>query len=123
MNELVRSGAVKAPIVIGRDHLDAGSVASPYRETEAMRDGSDAIADWPILNALVNVAAGATWGSVPHGGGGGVGNSIHPGLVVLADGSDEAREPLGRVPPTDPRVGGLRPPHARSPPAHAPGHQ
>src|SRR5207244_852220 len=85
MNELVRSGAVKAPIAIGRDHLDAGSVASPYRETEAMRDGSDAIADWPILNALVNVAAGATWVSVHHGGGVGIGNSIHAGLVVVRD--------------------------------------
>ena len=82
INELVRSGAVKAPVVIGRDHLDAGSVASPYRETEAMRDGSDAIADWPILNALVNVAAGATWVSVHHGGGVGIGLSIHAGMVV-----------------------------------------
>ncbi len=93
INELVRSGAVKAPVVIGRDHLDAGSVASPYRETEAMRDGSDAIADWPILNALVNVAAGATWVSVHHGGGVGIGNSIHAGMVVVADGTDAA----GRV--------------------------
>ena len=82
INELVRSGRVKAPVVIGRDHLDAGSVASPYRETEAMRDGSDAIADWPILNALVNVAAGATWVSVHHGGGVGIGLSIHAGMVV-----------------------------------------
>src|SRR5206468_540500 len=82
------------PIVIGRDHLDAGSVASPYRETEAMRDGSDAIADWPILNALVNVAAGATWVSVHHGGGVGIGNSIHAGMVVVADGTDEAAEVL-----------------------------
>ena len=87
INELVRSGAVSAPVVIGRDHLDAGSVASPYRETEAMRDGSDAIADWPILNALVNVAAGATWVSVHHGGGVGIGNSIHAGMVVVADGT------------------------------------
>ncbi len=79
INELVRSGEVKAPVVIGRDHLDAGSVASPYRETESMRDGSDAIADWPILNALVNVAAGATWVSVHHGGGVGIGNAIHAG--------------------------------------------
>ena len=79
-----------APVVIGRDHLDAGSVASPYRETEAMRDGSDAIADWPILNALLNSAAGATWVSVHHGGGVGIGNSIHAGMVVLADGTDDA---------------------------------
>ena len=88
INELVRSGRVSAPVVIGRDHLDAGSVASPWRETEAMRDGSDAIADWPILNALVNTAAGATWVSVHHGGGVGIGNSIHAGMVVVADGSD-----------------------------------
>src|SRR5207244_1514390 len=87
INELVRSGRVKAPVVIGRDHLDAGSVASPYRETEAMRDGSDAIADWPILNALLNVAAGATWVSVHHGGGVGIGNSIHAGMVVVAGGN------------------------------------
>src|SRR5205823_2519148 len=83
INELVRTGAVKAPVVIGRDHLDAGSVASPFRETESMRDGSDAIADWPILNALVNVAAGATWVSVHHGGGVGIGNAIHAGMVVV----------------------------------------
>ena len=95
INELVRSGEVSAPVVIGRDHLDAGSVASPYRETEAMRDGSDAIADWPILNALVNVAAGATWVSVHHGGGVGIGLSIHAGMVVLADGTVEAAERLG----------------------------
>ena len=108
MNELVRSGAVKAPIVIGRDHLDAGSVASPYRETEAMRDGSDAIADWPILNALVNVAAGATWVSVHHGGGVGIGNSIHAGMVVVADGTDAAAERLERVLTTDPGTGVMR---------------
>jgi urocanate hydratase len=108
INELVRSGRVKAPIVIGRDHLDAGSVASPYRETEAMRDGSDAIADWPILNALVNVAAGATWVSVHHGGGVGIGNSIHAGMVVLADGTDEAAERLERVLTTDPGMGVVR---------------
>ena len=107
-NELVRSGAVKAPIVIGRDHLDAGSVASPYRETEAMRDGSDAIADWPILNALVNVAAGATWVSVHHGGGVGIGNSIHAGMVVVADGTDEMAERLERVLTTDPGTGVIR---------------
>ncbi|HEY7198278.1 MAG TPA: urocanate hydratase [Gaiellaceae bacterium] len=108
MNELVRSGEVKAPIVIGRDHLDAGSVASPYRETESMRDGSDAIADWPILNALVNVAAGATWVSVHHGGGVGIGNSIHAGMVVVADGTDAAEERLERVLTTDPGTGVLR---------------
>jgi urocanate hydratase len=108
INELVRSGRVKAPIVIGRDHLDAGSVASPYRETEAMRDGSDAIADWPILNALVNVAAGATWVSVHHGGGVGIGNSIHAGMVVLADGTDEAADRLERVLTTDPGMGVVR---------------
>jgi len=108
INELVRSGRVKAPIVIGRDHLDAGSVASPYRETEAMRDGSDAIADWPILNALVNVAAGATWVSVHHGGGVGIGNSIHAGMVVVADGTDEAAERLERVLTTDPGMGVVR---------------
>jgi urocanate hydratase len=108
INELVRSGDVKAPVVIGRDHLDSGSVASPYRETEAMRDGSDAIADWPILNALVNVAAGATWVSVHHGGGVGIGNSIHAGMVVLADGSADAAERLERVLTADPGTGVLR---------------
>src|SRR5205807_3003014 len=108
MNELVRSGAVKAPIVIGRDHLDSGSVASPYRETESMRDGSDAIADWPILNALLNVAAGATSVGVHHGGGVGIGNSIHAGMVVVADGSDETAERLERVLTTDPGTGVLR---------------
>ncbi len=108
INDLVRSGAVTAPVVIGRDHLDAGSVASPYRETEAMLDGSDAIADWPILNALVNVAAGATWVSVHHGGGVGIGNSIHAGMVVVADGTDEAAERLERVLTTDPGMGVLR---------------
>jgi urocanate hydratase len=108
MNELVRSGRVSAPIVIGRDHLDSGSVASPYRETEAMRDGSDAIADWPILNALVNVAAGATWVSVHHGGGVGIGNSIHAGMVVVADGTAEMAERLERVLTTDPATGVLR---------------
>ena len=108
INELVRSGRVKAPIVIGRDHLDAGSVASPYRETEAMRDGSDAIADWPILNALVNVAAGATWVSVHHGGGVGIGNSIHAGMVVVADGTDEMAERLERVLTADPGMGVVR---------------
>jgi len=108
INELVRSGEVKAPVVIGRDHLDSGSVASPYRETEAMADGSDAIADWPILNALVNVAAGATWVSVHHGGGVGIGNSIHAGMVVVADGTDGMAERLERVLTTDPGTGVLR---------------
>ncbi|HEX6679999.1 MAG TPA: urocanate hydratase [Gaiellaceae bacterium] len=108
INELVRSGQVNAPVVIGRDHLDSGSVASPYRETEAMRDGSDAIADWPILNALLNVAAGATWVSVHHGGGVGIGNSLHAGMVVVADGTDEMAERLERVLTTDPGTGVLR---------------
>jgi urocanate hydratase len=108
INELVRSGEVAAPVVIGRDHLDAGSVASPYRETESMRDGSDAIADWPILNALVNVAAGATWVSVHHGGGVGIGNSLHAGMVVVADGTDAAAGRLERVLTTDPATGVLR---------------
>ncbi|MET0563377.1 MAG: urocanate hydratase [Gaiellaceae bacterium] len=108
INDLVREGEVKAPVVIGRDHLDSGSVASPYRETEAMLDGSDAIADWPILNALVNVAAGATWVSVHHGGGVGIGNSIHAGMVVVADGSDEMAERLERVLTSDPGTGVLR---------------
>ena len=107
-NELVASGAVKAPIVIGRDHLDAGSVASPYRETEAMKDGSDAIADWPILNALVNTAAGAHWVSVHHGGGVGIGYSIHAGMVVVADGTPEAAERLEAVLTTDPGMGVVR---------------
>jgi len=108
INELVRSGELSAPVVIGRDHLDAGSVASPYRETEAMQDGSDAIADWPILNALLNTAAGATWVSVHHGGGVGIGNSIHAGVVVLADGTDAAAERLERVLTTDPGTGVMR---------------
>jgi urocanate hydratase len=108
INDLVREGRVSAPVVIGRDHLDSGSVASPYRETEAMRDGSDAIADWPILNALLNTAAGATWVSVHHGGGVGIGNALHAGMVVLADGSDDAAERLERVLATDPGLGVLR---------------
>ena len=107
-NELVRTGEVSAPIVIGRDHLDAGSVASPYRETEAMRDGSDAIADWPVLNALVNTAAGAHWVSVHHGGGVGMGYSIHAGMVVVADGSEDAEGRLERVLTTDPGLGVVR---------------
>jgi urocanate hydratase len=108
INDLVRSGRVSAPVVIGRDHLDSGSVASPYRETEAMQDGSDAIADWPILNALLNTAAGATWVSVHHGGGVGIGNSIHAGMVVVADGTDDSAERLERVLTTDPGTGVLR---------------
>ena len=108
INELVASGEVAAPIVIGRDHLDAGSVASPYRETEAMRDGSDAIADWPILNALVNTAAGATWVSFHHGGGVGIGYSLHAGMVVVADGTPEAAARLERVLTSDPGMGVLR---------------
>jgi urocanate hydratase len=119
INELVRTGRVKAPVVIGRDHLDAGSVASPYRETESMRDGSDAIADWPILNALVNVAAGATWVSVHHGGGVGIGNSIHAGMVVLADGTAEGAERLERVLTTDPGMGVVRHVDAGYPEAQA----
>ena len=107
-NGLVASGRVKAPIVIGRDHLDSGSVASPNRETESMRDGSDAIADWPILNALVNAAAGATWVSVHHGGGVGIGYSIHAGMVVVADGTAEAARRLERVLTSDPGTGIMR---------------
>jgi urocanate hydratase len=107
-NELVASGDVSAPIVIGRDHLDAGSVASPYRETEGMRDGSDAIADWPILNALLNTAAGAHWVSVHHGGGVGIGYSIHAGMVVVADGTGDAAGRLERVLTTDPGMGVVR---------------
>jgi urocanate hydratase len=107
-NELVRSGKVKAPLVIGRDHLDAGSVASPYRETEGMRDGSDAIADWPILNALLNAVSGATWVSVHHGGGVGIGKSIHAGMVIVADGTKEAARRLERVLTVDPGLGVVR---------------
>ncbi len=108
INELVASGKISAPIVIGRDHLDAGSVASPYRETEAMRDGSDAIADWPILNALVNTAAGATWVSYHHGGGVGIGYSLHAGMVILADGTPEGAARLERVLTADPGMGVIR---------------
>jgi urocanate hydratase len=107
-NELVRTGEVSAPIVIGRDHLDSGSVASPNRETEAMRDGSDAVADWPLLNALVNTAAGATWVSIHHGGGTGIGYSQHAGMVVVADGTDLAAEKLARVLTSDPGMGVIR---------------
>lgn len=107
-NELVRTGKLKAPIVIGRDHLDTGSVASPNRETEAMLDGSDAVADWPILNALVNTAAGATWVSLHHGGGVGMGYSIHAGMVIVADGTPEAAARLARVLRNDPGMGVIR---------------
>jgi urocanate hydratase len=107
-NDLVASGRVKAPIVIGRDHLDCGSVASPNRETEGMRDGSDAIADWPILNALLNAVNGATWVSVHHGGGVGIGYSIHAGMVIVADGTEAAARRLERVLTGDPGMGVVR---------------
>jgi urocanate hydratase len=108
MNRLVRSGELKAPIVIGRDHLDTGSVASPFRETEAMRDGSDAIADWPLLNALVNTAAGASWVSIHNGGGVGIGYAQHAGMVVVADGTEESERRLERVLTSDPGMGVVR---------------
>lgn len=108
INEMVKKGELKAPIVIGRDHLDSGSVASPFRETEAMKDGSDAIGDWPILNALLNTAAGATWVSVHHGGGVGMGNSLHAGMVVVADGTEDADWRLSHVLTTDPGTGVMR---------------
>jgi urocanate hydratase len=108
LNELVRTGEISAPVVIGRDHLDSGSVASPYRETEAMADGSDAIADWPILNAMLNVASGAAWVAVHHGGGVGIGRSIHAGAQVVADGTDEAAARLDRVLRNDPGTGVMR---------------
>jgi urocanate hydratase len=108
INQMVASGELAAPIVIGRDHLDAGSVASPYRETEGMRDGSDAIADWPVLNALLNTAAGATWVSVHHGGGVGIGYSMHAGMVIVADGTPEAAARLERVLTVDPGMGVVR---------------
>lgn len=107
-NELVKEGKLKAPIVIGRDHLDCGSVASPNRETEAMKDGSDMIADWPILNALVNTACGATWVSFHHGGGVGIGYSLHAGQVIVADGTEEAAKRLERVLTADPAMGLFR---------------
>jgi urocanate hydratase len=107
-NEMVRSGEISAPVVIGRDHLDSGSVASPYRETEAMADGSDAIADWPLLNALVNTASGASWVSIHHGGGVGIGRSIHAGMVCVADGTDLAAQKLDRVLTVDPGMGVIR---------------
>src|SRR5690606_10242024 len=102
------SGELSAPVVIGRDHLDSGSVASPYRETEAMKDGSDAIADWPLLNALVNTASGATWVSIHHGGGVGIGRSIHAGQVIVADGTELAARKITRVLSNDPAMGVLR---------------
>ena len=108
INELVASGELKAPIVIGRDHMDTGSVASPFRETEDMKDGSDAIADWPILNAMLNVASGATWVSFHHGGGVGIGNSLHAGQVIVADGTPEAAKRLERVLTNDPGIGVAR---------------
>jgi urocanate hydratase len=107
-NELVRTGRVRAPIVIGRDHLDSGSVASPYRETEAMRDGSDAIADWPILNALLNTASGAAWVAVHHGGGVGMGKSIHAGAQVVAEGTEESAKRVELVLTNDPGTGVMR---------------
>ena len=107
-NEMVRNGEVSAPIVIGRDHLDSGSVASPNRETEAMKDGSDAVSDWPLLNALLNTASGATWVSLHHGGGVGMGYSQHAGMVIVADGTDEAARRLERVLWNDPATGVMR---------------
>jgi urocanate hydratase len=107
-NELVRTGAVRAPIVIGRDHLDSGSVASPNRETEAMRDGSDAVSDWPLLNALLGTAGGATWVSIHHGGGVGMGFSQHAGVVIVADGTPAAARRLERVLFNDPASGVMR---------------
>jgi len=108
INEAVRSGEISAPIAIGRDHLDSGSVASPNRETEGMKDGSDAVADWPILNALTNAVAGASWISVHHGGGVGMGYSIHAGMVIVADGTREMDERLERVLTIDPGTGVMR---------------
>jgi urocanate hydratase len=107
-NDLVRSGRVKAPIVIGRDHLDTGSVASPNRETENMKDGSDAVADWPILNALINTAGGASWVSFHSGGGVGIGYSLHAGMVIVADGTPDAERRLRRVLHNDPALGVIR---------------
>jgi urocanate hydratase len=108
INEMVRRGELDGPIAIGRDHLDTGSVASPFRETEAMKDGSDAIADWPILNALLNTASGATWVSVHHGGGVGIGYSLHAGQVTVADGTELADRRLERVLTNDPGIGVAR---------------
>jgi urocanate hydratase len=108
MNRLIAKGVVRAPVVIGRDHLDCGSVASPDRETEAMRDGSDAIADWPLLNFALNTAAGASWVSFHHGGGVGIGNALHAGMVIVADGTDARAERLERVLTVDPGIGVAR---------------
>ena len=108
INEMVRRGDLEAPVAIGRDHLDTGSVASPYRETEAMKDGTDAVADWPILNALLNTASGASWVSFHHGGGVGIGYSLHAGQVSVADGSDDAAKRLNRVLTNDPGIGVAR---------------
>jgi urocanate hydratase len=107
-NEMVRKGELKAPVVIGRDHLDSGSVASPNRETESMRDGSDAVADWPLLNALLNTASGATWVSIHHGGGVGMGYSQHAGVVIVCDGTDAAARRIERVLWNDPASGVMR---------------
>lgn len=107
-NEMVKNGELKAPIVIGRDHLDSGSVASPNRETESMKDGSDAVSDWPLLNALLNTAGGATWVSLHHGGGVGMGFSQHSGVVIVCDGSDAAAQRVGRVLRNDPGTGVMR---------------
>jgi urocanate hydratase len=123
MNDYVRRGKLQAPIVIGRDHLDAGSVASPYRETEAMRDGSDAIADWPLLNALLNTAAGASWVSIHNGGGVGIGYSQHAGMVVVADGTEACDRRLERVLTTDPGLGVIRHADAGYPEAVEVAHQ
>ena len=119
MNDMVRRGELTAPIVIGRDHLDCGSVASPFRETEAMRDGSDAVADWPLLNALVNAVGGATWVSIHHGGGVGIGNSIHAGQVIVADGTEAAAKRIERVLTSDPGMGIIRHADAGYPEARA----
>jgi urocanate hydratase len=108
MNQLVASGEISAPIVIGRDHLDTGSVASPYRETESMKDGTDAVADWPLLNALTNTASGASWVSIHHGGGVGMGYAIHAGQVIVADGTPEMELRLKRVLTNDPGSGVIR---------------
>jgi urocanate hydratase len=108
LNDLVQRGELSAPVVIGRDHLDTGSVASPFRETEKMRDGTDAVADWPILNAMLNVASGASWVSFHHGGGVGIGNSLHAGQVIVADGTPEMRVRLERVLTNDPGIGVAR---------------
>ncbi|MEM4835047.1 MAG: urocanate hydratase, partial [Ferroplasma sp.] len=108
INDMVRNGELEAPVAIGRDHHDTGSVASPYRETEAMKDGSDAIADWPILNALLNAVSGASWVSVHHGGGTGIGNAIHAGFVIVADGTEDAAGRITRVLNADPGIGVIR---------------